>query len=527
MFTAKLNKMDSDLLTEVSSALMSNSADESSDVVGLHVLSTDYGHGTESMMGELSSDDCTRNVISIPTLAAGIQSSIIEKDGEITLNSAFIPENAVLMETPRGLMLTVPESMAGISYCDDSSPSDSSRQLLSCIPVSLFSTCDGSVDVDASAVYGGEVSNESHLDDETEEMVTHLQDDAGGVQIQLHDSADVGLPLKKEMMDQHLPLSEESAEICITTKRKGGWPKGKKRKVKPAVTGPRAPVTGYVLYAMDRRKEIKQSHPDINFPEVTKILGQEWSTMAPEVKDKYLAAADEDKKRYREELKAFRSSDTYQETVRKKMMLGSDGRKIEQLFNENISTKYILTFDKDTASELYCKVCQVYFSNLHNKREHMYGKAHIQNITGEVEKELLRQQREEQAFMDSALVVSEDMSQDGFSSTMQGTGNSSSSSCSSSSGLGAAPSGPVDIHGFMMEFIHKNYEREQEISVLKKCLNKALQDNVAMCKEIQALQDYQNKLEEEMKTLTSTTSALIVQSDALKMVPTLFGIINL
>lgn len=40
---------------------------------------------------------------------------------------------------------------------------------------------------------------------------------------------------------------------------------------------------------------------------------------------KYLAAAAEDKKRYRQELKVFRSSDTYQETVRKKMLLSDDG----------------------------------------------------------------------------------------------------------------------------------------------------------------------------------------------------------
>lgn len=73
---------------------------------------------------------------------------------------------------------------------------------------------------------------------------------------------------------------------------------------------------------------------------------------------------------------------------------------------------------------------------------------------GEVEKELLRQQREEQAFMDGALVVSEEMSQDEFSTALRSNATSSVSSNSSSS---STPPGPVDIHGFMMEFIHKNY----------------------------------------------------------------------
>jgi hypothetical protein len=30
---------------------------------------------------------------------------------------------------------------------------------------------------------------------------------------------------------------------------------------------------------MERRQEIRDSHPDIPFAEVTKILGQEWSSM--------------------------------------------------------------------------------------------------------------------------------------------------------------------------------------------------------------------------------------------------------
>ena len=36
---------------------------------------------------------------------------------------------------------------------------------------------------------------------------------------------------------------------------------------------------------MDRRREIKQNHPEISFPEVTRILGQEWSSMDIEVKE--------------------------------------------------------------------------------------------------------------------------------------------------------------------------------------------------------------------------------------------------
>lgn len=37
-------------------------------------------------------------------------------------------------------------------------------------------------------------------------------------------------------------------------------------------------------------------------------------------------------------------------------------------------------------------------------------------------------------------------------------------------------------------------------------------------------QEYQVKLEDEVQGLTTTTSSLIAQNDALKMVPNLFGV---
>ena len=89
--------MEGDLLSTVQ-------ADETSNVVGLHVLTTDYVNGSETIMEDFSSDDCGRSVIAIPNLHPETSGSLLEKEGEITLNSSFIPENAVLMETSRGLV---------------------------------------------------------------------------------------------------------------------------------------------------------------------------------------------------------------------------------------------------------------------------------------------------------------------------------------------------------------------------------------------------------------------------------------
>ena len=60
--------------------------------------------------------------------------------------------------------------------------------------------------------------------------------------------------------------------------KKRGWPKGKKRtKILP--NGPKAPVTGYVRFLNERREQIRMQHPDLPFPEITKMLGAEWSKL--------------------------------------------------------------------------------------------------------------------------------------------------------------------------------------------------------------------------------------------------------
>jgi hypothetical protein len=51
-------------------------------------------------------------------------------------------------------------------------------------------------------------------------------------------------------------------------KKRGGWPKGRKRKPELSeMRPPKAPATGYVLYLNEKRKQYK----DLPFPEVKYI----------------------------------------------------------------------------------------------------------------------------------------------------------------------------------------------------------------------------------------------------------------
>lgn len=72
--------------------------------------------------------------------------------------------------------------------------------------------------------------------------------------------------------------------------KKRGWPKGKKRK-KILPNGPKAPVTGYVRFLNERREQIRTRHPDLPFPEITKMLGAEWSKLQPAEKQVCKAGA--------------------------------------------------------------------------------------------------------------------------------------------------------------------------------------------------------------------------------------------
>lgn len=76
----------------------------------------------------------------------------------------------------------------------------------------------------------------------------------------------------------HLSFSCPFTSLGHQPVKKRGWPKGKKRK-KILPNGPKAPVTGYVRFLNERREQIRTQHPDLPFPEITKMLGAEWSKL--------------------------------------------------------------------------------------------------------------------------------------------------------------------------------------------------------------------------------------------------------
>ncbi|XP_069019077.1 high mobility group protein 20A isoform X3 [Embiotoca jacksoni] len=100
--------------------------------------------------------------------------------------------------------------------------------------------------------------------------------------------------------------------------RRGSWTKGRKRK-KPMKdsNAPKAPLTGYVRFMNDRREQLRAERPDVPFPEITRMLGNEWSKLPPEEKQRYLDEAEKDKERYMRELEKYQKTEAYKHFTRK------------------------------------------------------------------------------------------------------------------------------------------------------------------------------------------------------------------
>lgn len=116
-------------------------------------------------------------------------------------------------------------------------------------------------------------------------------------------------------------------------KKKGGWPKGKRRKKARDMNAPKQPLTGYVRFLNDRRDKVRADNPALSFSEITKLLGAEWSRLAQHEKQNYLDDAEKDKERYLKELEAYHQTEAYklflhkqQEKKRKELQDENDPR---------------------------------------------------------------------------------------------------------------------------------------------------------------------------------------------------------
>ncbi|XP_073198652.1 uncharacterized protein [Lepidochelys kempii] len=308
----------------------------------------------------------------------------------------------------------------------------------------------------------------------------------------------------------HLDIKDQASSE--PKKRKGGWPKGKKRKPPKEFSAPQAPTTGYVIFLNERRIKTKAKHPDLPFTEITKMLAAQWSQLSQAGKQKYIKEAEKDKQRYMKELKAYQDSEAYQAFLERravhkvKTLCGtvSLGSRSE---NEALA---LSTIDRDESDDLYCRTCNQFFSSFHNKKEHLMGKQHLQNLTGEFEKEMAEFSKHQKLQKEKE---EKDESEEEIDSTdvFQFGGLTSQKNFASSDFC------------FLQEFIFRLLKfKEFELCELKRSLTKAYEDQESLKKQLEDLKNQQLKLEMDFASIKAYSGTLEKEFENLNMIPMLF-----
>ncbi|XP_032831579.1 high mobility group protein 20A-like isoform X1 [Petromyzon marinus] len=192
------------------------------------------------------------------------------------------------------------------------------------------------------------------------------------------------------------PRAEEEQRVV----KKGGWPKGKKRKkVGRDSNAPRAPLTGYVRFLNERREQVRAENPDVSFPEITRMLGNEWSKLPAQEKQRYLDEADKDKERYMKELEKYQQTEAYKifnrKTHEKKQkkeepcsINGSSNENEEEsrdklsVFDIPIFTEEFLDHNKAREAELR----QLRKTNTEYEEQNAILQKHIENMRAAIER---------------------------------------------------------------------------------------------------------------------------------------------
>ncbi|VDI39832.1 Hypothetical predicted protein, partial [Mytilus galloprovincialis] len=109
----------------------------------------------------------------------------------------------------------------------------------------------------------------------------------------------------------NIPASENETQSEKT--KKGGWPKGKKRKKLKDRNAPKPALSGYIRFLNEKREVMRKENPNLSFSELTRLLGSEWSKLQQHEKQRYLDEAEKDKERYWKEMEAYQKTEAFKQ----------------------------------------------------------------------------------------------------------------------------------------------------------------------------------------------------------------------
>lgn len=283
-------------------------------------------------------------------------------------------------------------------------------------------------------------------------------------------------------------------------KGRGGWPKGRKRKPELLNLPPKAPATGYNLYLNEQRKNFKDAM--LPFYEITKIIGNKWSSLSLEEKKPYLNKAEEDKKRYREELKQYRQSDAYRAYLAKKRK-----KRLQNQVMSESDMDATDDFDEEDNEELYCRTCDQWFYNFHNKREHLQGRMHLQSVAGDMKRELYSEKNNMKLITLSTAF--DESSMDGVQTNVNKSTDSSAIVSKS-------------VSDAMATLLATVAQREKEIDLLKQIQSDVQIKQESLYKELRELTDIYNELNKKLVKMSELEKMLDSRIQNLWQLPSWF-----
>ncbi|XP_037072434.1 SWI/SNF-related matrix-associated actin-dependent regulator of chromatin subfamily E member 1-related-like [Pollicipes pollicipes] len=273
-----------------------------------------------------------------------------------------------------------------------------------------------------------------------------------------------GPPGSSQLMDRTCVAAELNEGLSAVDQHTRGSRRpgvGRPKRTPPEYGDPPpAPLSAYNLFAKEQYPRLKARWRGLNVRRAGPKLSSLWAGLSPAERGVYQERAYQQKEQYRQQL--------------------TDYRRRAQAEEDGDSTDQPEVHSDDDRNDLYCRLCDAYFSSSHNKEQHLHSRQHVRVTSADSEDER----------PDSPLEP------------------------------------PADVSGALENVLHQTVRREQEI----RCLTEARAQLGEQQRQLRQLADElevrHDRAAMDLESETSHSRQLTDQLENLLLVPTLFGVMS-
>jgi len=136
----------------------------------------------------------------------------------------------------------------------------------------------------------------------------------------------------------------------VVEEKKSKTTRRKRKSILKDVNAPKVPLTSFFRFMNDQREKCREENPDIAPYEVNKMLGQKWSTMSADEKQRYHTEAEKEREAYVKAKEDYEKSDAYKQFQKlKRKHEAEEDVKVEQSSKRSKSSRSKQTTPKTPA----------------------------------------------------------------------------------------------------------------------------------------------------------------------------------